>query len=130
MQGGAVGHNIERGPLKDHLAMSSLTYIPVVFCEIFLSADLYRFCKFGIFWWKITFKSSRLKPLNQMKRNLTGMVSFQYCVRQPLQLKFLSKRFRCDFYLIIFLNRINCLRTSHRKTQNICFLQLSIAALV
>jgi hypothetical protein len=44
------------------------------FCEIFLSADLYRLCKLGIFWWKITFKSSPQKPLNQIKPNLAGMV--------------------------------------------------------
>ena len=44
------------------------------FCEIFLSADLYRLCKLGIFWKKITFKSSPLKPLNQIKPNLAGMV--------------------------------------------------------
>jgi len=31
-----------------------------------------------------------------------------------------SKRFWCDFYLIIFLNGINWLKKSHRKTQNIC----------
>ena len=44
------------------------------FCEIFLSADLYRLCKLGIFWSKITFKSFPLKPLNQIKPNLAGMV--------------------------------------------------------
>ena len=33
-----------------YMARSSLTYIPVFFCEIFLSADLYRLCKLGIFW--------------------------------------------------------------------------------
>jgi hypothetical protein len=33
---------------------------------------------------------------------------------------FRAKRFRCDFYLIIFLNEINWLKKSHRKTQNIC----------
>jgi hypothetical protein len=44
------------------------------FGEIFLSANLYRLCKLGIFWWKITFKSSSLKPLNQIKANLAGMV--------------------------------------------------------
>jgi hypothetical protein len=32
---------------------------------------------------KITFKSSPLKPLNQFKGNLAGVVPFQYCVRQP-----------------------------------------------
>ena len=37
------------------------------FCEIFLSVDLYRLCKLGIF------KSSPLKPLNQIKPNLAGM---------------------------------------------------------
>jgi hypothetical protein len=31
------------------------------------------------------------------------------------QLKFLSKRFWCDFFLIIFLNGINWLIKSHRK---------------
>ena len=31
----------------------------------------------------ITFKSSPLKLLNQIKANLTGVVTFQYCVRQP-----------------------------------------------
>ena len=28
--------------------VSNLTYIPVFFCEIFLSVDLYRLCKLGI----------------------------------------------------------------------------------
>jgi hypothetical protein len=46
----------------------------VFFCEIFLSADLYRLWKLGIFWKKITFKSTPLKPLNQIKPNLAGMV--------------------------------------------------------
>ena len=40
---------------------------------MFLSADIYRLCKLSIFWKKITFKSS-LKPLNQIKPNLAGMV--------------------------------------------------------
>jgi hypothetical protein len=40
--------------------------------------------------------------------------------QRSFQLKFLSKRFWCDFYLIIFLNGINWLKQSHRKTQNIC----------
>jgi hypothetical protein len=31
----------------------------------------------------MTFKSSPLKPLNQIKANLAEMVPFQYCVRQP-----------------------------------------------
>jgi len=31
------------------------------------------------------------------------------------QLKFLSKRFRCDFYLIIFLNGINWLKKISQK---------------
>jgi hypothetical protein len=74
---GITGHNLVRGPSKDHstkvwlqLAQwflrrrlkcemltelkiekrGSLTYIPVFFCEIFLSADIYRLCKLGIFW--------------------------------------------------------------------------------
>jgi len=44
------------------------------FCEIFLSVNLYRLCKLGIFWLKITFKSFPLKPLNQIKPNLAVMV--------------------------------------------------------
>jgi hypothetical protein len=33
-----------------YMAMSSLVYIYLgIFCEIFLSADLYRLCKLGIF---------------------------------------------------------------------------------
>ena len=31
----------------------------------------------------IAFKSSPLKPLNQIKPNLAGVVPFQNCVRQP-----------------------------------------------
>jgi hypothetical protein len=31
------------------MARSSLAYIPGFFCEIFLSADIYRLCKFSIF---------------------------------------------------------------------------------
>jgi hypothetical protein len=38
--------------------------------------------------------------------------------QRSFQLKFLSKRFRYDFYLIIFLNGINWLKNSNRKTQN------------
>jgi hypothetical protein len=57
-----------------YIARSSLTYIPGFFCEIFLSADLYRLCTLGIFWYKITIKSSPHKPLNQIKPNLEGMV--------------------------------------------------------
>ena len=58
-----------------YIARSNLTYVySGFFCEIFLSADFYRLCKLGIFWWKITFKSSPLKPLNQIKPNLAGIV--------------------------------------------------------
>jgi hypothetical protein len=32
-----------------------------------------------------------------------------------------EQRFWCDFYHIIFLNEINWLKKSHRKTQNICW---------
>jgi hypothetical protein len=32
-----------------YMARSSLAYIPGFFCEIFLSADIYRLCKLGIF---------------------------------------------------------------------------------
>jgi hypothetical protein len=39
-----------------------------------LSAVIYRLCKLGIFRLKIAFKSSPLKPLNQIKPNLAGMV--------------------------------------------------------
>ena len=56
------------------MARSSLAYVWGGFFEIFLSADIYRLCKLGIFWLKITFKSSPLKPLNQIKPNLAGMV--------------------------------------------------------
>jgi hypothetical protein len=45
------------------------------------------------------------------------------------QLKFLSKRFKCDFYLIIFLNGINWLKTFHRKTQNIVKLLIAMSNL-
>jgi hypothetical protein len=66
-----------------YMARSSLTYIPGFFCEIFLSADIYRLCKLGIFWYKITFKSSP-KPLNQIcvwwSRPLTKMAAQLYLV--------------------------------------------------
>jgi hypothetical protein len=39
----------------------------------------------------------------------------------PVQFGFnCPSEFRCDLYLIIFLNGINWLKKSHRKTQNIC----------
>ena len=68
------------------MTMSRLTYILGFFCEFFLSTDLYWLYKLDIFWLKITFKSSPLKPLNQIKGNLAGMVlgwSPFNCVRQP-----------------------------------------------
>ena len=40
------GHQAE----NSYMARSSLTYIPGFFCEIFLSANIYRLCKLGIFW--------------------------------------------------------------------------------
>ena len=45
---------------------------------------------------------------------------WKWDTQRSFQLKFLSKRFWCDFYHIIFLNGLNWLKTSHRKTQNIC----------
>jgi len=57
-----------------YMAMSSLKIYSGFFCEIFLSVDLYRLYKLGIFWWKITFKSFPLKPLNQIKPSLARMV--------------------------------------------------------
>jgi hypothetical protein len=80
MEGGAVGHNFERDPPRDHPCQvwfnlaGRLTYILKFFCEMFLSTDLYWLYKLEIFWLKITFKSSQLKLLNQIKTNLAGMV--------------------------------------------------------
>jgi hypothetical protein len=50
-------------------------------------------------------KSSPLKPLNQIKANLAGMVPFQYCVRQrrpPFKMAAVTKNrnfFSCQFLL-------------------------------
>jgi hypothetical protein len=71
-------------------------------------------------------KSSPLKPLNQAKPNLAGMVSsgwvpFKIVSDSPaLNSRWLLKRFRCEFDLIIFLNGINWWKKYHRKPRNIC----------
>ena len=40
----------------------------------------------------------------------------KWVTQRSFQLKFLSTRFWCNFYLVIFLNGINWLKKSHRKT--------------
>ena len=57
-----------------YMARNSLTYIPFYSVNFSLSRYI-RLCKLGILGKKITFKSSPLKPLNQIKSNLAVMVS-------------------------------------------------------
>ena len=55
------------------MARSSLTYIPGFLWNFSFSRYI-SIMQLGIFWLKITFKSSPLKPLNQIKPNLAEMV--------------------------------------------------------
>ena len=62
------------------MAMSSLTYIPDFSVKFFFQPIYTDYANQPYF--EITFKSS-LKPQNQIKANLAGVVPFQYCVQQP-----------------------------------------------
>jgi hypothetical protein len=62
---------------------------------------------------------SRIKWVEEGEKNTKFFLGLEKA-RRSFQHKFLSKRFRCDFYLIIYLNGINWLNKSHRKILNIC----------
>jgi hypothetical protein len=65
------------------MARSSLTYIPG-FSVIFFFQPIYTdYANWAYFDKRSHFKSSPLKPLNQIKANLAGVGPFQNCVRQP-----------------------------------------------
>jgi hypothetical protein len=63
MEGGAVGHNFEMGLPKDYP------------CQVWFNlVQRFQGIRFKCDLLKITFKSSPLKPLNQITLNLAGMV--------------------------------------------------------
>ena len=57
-----------------YMAGSSLTYIPGFSVKFFVQPIYTDYANWAYFDKKITFKSSPLKPLNQIKPNLAGMV--------------------------------------------------------
>ena len=63
-----------------YMARSSLTYIPGFSGKFFFQPIYTDYASWAYF--EITFKSS-LKPQNQIKAKLAGVVPFQYCVQQP-----------------------------------------------
>jgi hypothetical protein len=62
MEGGAVGHNFERDPPRDHPCQVRFNLVQRFQRRRFKCEIL------------ITFKSSPLKPLNQIKPDLAGIV--------------------------------------------------------
>jgi hypothetical protein len=71
-----------------YVARSSLAYIPCFFCEIFLSADIYRLCKLDIFWhciyialystsilWQSVVGGNRRKALTNLRHDVVSNTS-------------------------------------------------------
>jgi hypothetical protein len=57
-----------------YMARSSLTYIPFFPVKFFFQPIYTDYASRAYFNKQITFKSSPLKPLNQIKPNLAGMI--------------------------------------------------------
>ena len=95
-----------------YMTMSRLTNI-LGFSEKFFFQPIYT--NQAYFDKKITFKSSPLKPLNQFKENLAGVVPIQYCVpTAPFKMAAVTKNrnfFSCQFPLLLQIemnSNFNC----------------------
>ena len=99
----------------------------VLFCHCVVRPSIYRFLL--PLWYLETLlkiKLSQEPVIAHLVFNLTSKVDrkwgcytlfWKWTTQISFQLKFLSKRFWCDFYLIVFINRINWLKNLTEKAR-------------